>query len=54
MKEVALSRSVGTNDHIYLGAERLSNSLVFVAFEALNNHLRSAHSVLSGKRRKAR
>lgn len=48
MEEVALPRSVGADDDVYLWAEGLSNNLVLVALEALNNHLRSAHSTRLG------
>ena len=45
VKEVALARPVGAYNHVDGGAERLGNDLVFVALEAFNNHLHSAHSV---------
>jgi len=46
MEKVALAGAIGADNHVDGRAEGLGNYLVFVALEALNNHLHSAHSVV--------
>ncbi len=46
MEKIALAGAIGADDDVDGRAEGLGDYLVFVALEALNNHLHSAHSVV--------